>query len=155
MQASGMSSPHRPDVDLAANCACGAVAVTVRGRVRAMFLCSCEDCQRASGTGHAAAAMVDRRDVTVEGVTRSYTRPAASGAEFTRHFCPTCATPLFSATSRAQEILLLPVGLFGAQTDWFVPNQLIFSRSHRDWDSIAESLPRHQTYRDEGGTRHV
>lgn len=109
----------------------------------------------ATGAGHAAAAMVDRRDVMIEGVTRSFTRPAASGADFTRHFCPACGTPLFSATTRAQEFLLLPVGLFGAQTEWFVPNQMIFSRSHRDWDSIAEGLPWYQTYRDDRETRGV
>ncbi len=45
---------------------------------------------------------------------------------------------------------MLPVGLFGAETDWFAPNQLIFARSHRDWDAIAEELPQHETYRDPG-----
>jgi hypothetical protein len=96
--------------------------------------------------------MVDREAVTVVGATGSFTRPAASGADFTRHFCPTCATPLFAATSRAPHSLLLPIGLFGAESGWFVPNQLIFSRSHRDWDIVAADLPRHETYRDAGKT---
>ncbi|HEV7278318.1 MAG TPA: GFA family protein [Devosiaceae bacterium] len=144
-----MSSTRRPTIDISASCACGAVAVTVRGRAHAMFLCSCEDCQRATGAGHAAAAMVDRASVSVIGRTRSFSRPAASGADFTRHFCPTCGTPLFASTTRAPDRLLLPVGLFGPQSDWFVPGQLIFSRSHREWDTVAADLPRHATYRDE------
>ena len=45
---------------------------------------------------------------------------------------------------------MLPAGLFGADADWFAPNQLIFARSHRDWDVIAAELPQHATYRDEG-----
>lgn len=94
--------------------------------------------------------MVEKRSVTIEGETRSFTRPAASAADFTRHFCPACGTPLFAATTRAPESLLLPVGLFGAGTDWFIPSQLIFSRSHREWDVVAEGLPRHETYRDRG-----
>lgn len=143
-------SSSRPDIDLTASCACGAVSVSVRARVRAMFLCSCDDCQRATGTGHAAAAMVDRDSVSVTGETRGFTRPAASGADFTRHFCPACGTPLFAATTRAPSQLLLPVGLFGVQSDWFVPGQLIFSRSHHEWDIVAADLPRHATYRDEG-----
>ena len=44
----------------------------------------------------------------------------------------------------------LPVGLFGADTEWFVPNQLIFARSHRDWDLVSPDLPWHETYRDQG-----
>ena len=43
---------------------------------------------------------------------------------------------------------MLPVGLFGADAAWFVPNQLIFARSHREWDPIAADLPRHDTYRE-------
>lgn len=148
-------SSTRPDIDVSASCACGAVSVSVRGRVDAMFLCSCDDCQRATGTGHAAAAMVDRDAVSATGETRSFTRPAASGAAFTRYFCPTCGTPLFAATTRAPDRLLLPVGLFGAQSDWFVPSQMIFSRSHREWDTVAADLPRHAIYRDEGANESV
>ena len=44
----------------------------------------------------------------------------------------------------------MPVGFFGAGADWFVPSQLIFARSHRDWDLIPADLPQHATYR-EGG----
>ena len=47
---------------------------------------------------------------------------------------------------------MLPAGLFGVATDWYVPSQLIFARSHRDWDVIAAELPRHQTYRDNGAS---
>ena len=150
-----MTTSRHPDIDVAGSCACGAAALSVRGRVLAMFLCSCEECQRATGTGHAAVALVNRNAISVTGETRSFTRPAASGADLTRHFCPVCGTPLFATTTRAPERLLLPVGLFGAESDWFLPNQLIFSRSHREWDTIAADMPRHLTYRDEGTTASV
>jgi hypothetical protein len=46
---------------------------------------------------------------------------------------------------------MLPVGLFGAAAaDWYAPNQLIFARSHRDWDLVDAALPQHDTYRDAG-----
>jgi hypothetical protein len=48
-------------------------------------------------------------------------------------------------------MLMLPVGLFGGDAaEWYLPNQLIFARSHRDWDLVPAELPQHQTYRDEG-----
>ena len=43
---------------------------------------------------------------------------------------------------------LLPVGLFGPEAGWFVPNQLIFARSHHEWDALPDGIPRHATYRD-------
>lgn len=141
----------RPSVDLVASCACGAVTIAFKGRVRAMFMCSCEDCQKATGTGHSTVALVAAPDVTVTGPTKSFVRKAASGAIFTRYFCPECGTPLYGASSRAPEVMMLAVGFFSGQNDWYAPNQLIFARSHRDWDLVDEALPRHQTYRDPGG----
>jgi hypothetical protein len=144
-----MERKPRPVVDLSATCACGGVQVAIKGKIHAMFLCSCEDCQRATGSGHSSVAIADPDDVTITGEVRSFTRPANSGATFTRHFCPVCGTPIYGQSSRAPDAMMFPVGLFGAATDWFVPNQLIFARSHRDWDVLAEHLPRYRTYRDE------
>jgi len=145
-----MAQKSRPVVDLTASCSCGAVAVTIKGPVYAMFMCSREDCQKATGTGHSAAALCNPDDVTITGEVTTFTRPAASGATFTRSFCPTCGTGVGGKSSRATRAILLPVGLFGADASWFAPNQLIFARSHREWDLIAADLPRHTTYR-EGG----
>ena len=114
-----------------------------------MFMCACEDCQKASGTGHSTVALAAKSDVTITGETRDFERPANSGAMFTRTFCPICGTPICGRSSRAPQALMLPVGLFGKDTEWFAPNQLIFGRSHRDWDVLAEDIPRWQTYRDE------
>src|SRR5687768_9552970 len=81
-QRQAMGDRVRPIVDLKTTCACGAVSVEVHGRVYSMFLCSCEDCQKATGTGHSAIAIVDPGEVTVSGETRSFARQAASGATF-------------------------------------------------------------------------
>jgi hypothetical protein len=148
VQASRMES-KRPVVDLSARCACGRVEVTLKGRVLSMFLCSCEDCQKASGTGHAAVILARPPNVTIWGETRSFERPADSGAIMARSFCPQCGTPIVAHSSRAPDVLMLPVGLFGAAAaDWFRPNQMIFARSHRDWDDVAAELPRYATYWD-------
>jgi hypothetical protein len=137
----------RPLVDLTATCACGAVAVSVRGPVIAMLLCACEDCQKATGSGHASVATVRKESFALSGETRAFSLTADSGATTTRHFCPTCGTPLYAVSSRFKGAVLLPVGLFGRDTDWFAPTQMIFARSHRGWDSVPDGMPRHDTYR--------
>lgn len=146
-----MTDTDKPDVTDEARCACGGVSLAVKGRVLTMMMCSCEDCQKATGSGHAALALFRASDVTVTGETRSFTLPSNSGASLTRWFCPNCGTPLFGRTSRAETITIVPVGLFGRAAHWYRPSQLIFARSHHDWDVVDAALPRWQTYRDEQG----
>ena len=107
-----MDRKPRPLVDLTAQCACGSVSVRFVGKVLSMFMCSCEDCQRATGAGHSAIVLARPGDVTIAGGTRSFARPANSGATLTRHFCPQCGTPLYAQSSRAEGVLMLSVGLF-------------------------------------------
>lgn len=151
MQAFRMERAPRPVVDLAARCACGEIELKFAGKVLSMFLCSCEDCQKASGAGHSAIVLARPADVKVTGQTASFARPSASGATLTRAFCPRCGTSVLARSSRAADVVMLPVGLFGAEAaQWFQPSQLIFARSHRDWDLIDAGLPQHQTYREPG-----
>jgi len=139
----------RPEIHASAQCACGAVSVAAHGTVRSMFLCACEDCQRATGTGHAAVLMLRADDVDLSGPTRPHVATAQSGATMTRWTCATCGTPVAAQSSRATTLLNLPVGLFGAAAaGWFRPSQLLFARSLRAWDHVDPDLPRHATYRE-------
>ncbi len=125
--------------------------MAVNGPVLSMLLCSCLDCQRSSGAGHLCVAVVPADALIVHGETNSFVRPSASGAEFTRYFCPHCGSPLYGQSSRAPKLSMLPVGFFAGQNSWFVPGQLIFARSQAAWDLVADHIPKQQTYR-EGGT---
>ena len=149
VQASAMANPNRPVLDLMARCACGAVSVVLKGPIYSMLICACEDCQKATGTGHSTIAIANPADVIVTGETRGFERIAASGATFTRHFCPACGTPIYGRSSRSERSIMLPVGLFAGQNDWFAPTQMIFARTMRGWDVIADHLPRHNTYREQ------
>lgn len=142
-----MSSTKRPTIDVTARCACDRVQMSVRGSVVSMLMCSCLDCQRATGSGHASVALVPAEALAVAGDIKSFDRSSDSGATFTRYFCPECGTPLYGHSSRAPDIRMVAVGFFAGQNDWYEPNQLIFARSRQAWDLIADHLPQHQTYR--------
>lgn len=141
-----------PQLDLIATCDCGAVTLHAGGRAISMFQCACLNCQKVSGGGHSSAVLLPAEAVRVTGATKSVVRPADSGAKFTRHFCPECGTTLFAHSSRAPAFRIVPAGLFAGQNEWFAPNQLIFARSHQDWDRLAENLPHHQAYRPEASS---
>lgn len=113
-----------------------------------MFLCACQDCQRASGAGHAAALLMPTGAVGISGDTRRHEVTAASGATMRRWFCAQCGTPIAARSSRAEAVTSLPIGLFAGASTWFRPRHLLFARSLRAWDSVDPALPRHQTYPD-------
>lgn len=138
-----------PQLDLTATCDCGAVTLSVKAAAISMFQCSCLNCQKVSGSGHSSVTLVPADGIKVVGATKTFVRPAESGAKFTRHFCPECGTTLYGQSSRAPAFRILPAGLFAGQNDWFAPNQLIFARSHQEWDHIAEHIARHDAYRPE------
>jgi hypothetical protein len=146
-----MSKPDRFTINLRAPCACGSIEMAIDGPVLSMLMCSCLDCQRATGGGHSSIAIVPAQALSATGLVKAHARPSDSGAIFTRHFCPECGTPLFGYSSRAPHMRMFLVGFFAGENEWFTPNQLIFARSQQGWDFVADHLPRHQTYR-EGGT---
>lgn len=143
-----MNKLPKPTLDLTASCDCGAVELHAKGQPISMFQCACLNCQKATGSGHSSIVLFRLTDVNVAGTTKTFVRPADSGAVFTRHFCPDCATTIFAASSRAPDFAIVPAGLFAGQNDWYHPNQLIFARAHAEWDLIADHLPRHERYRE-------
>lgn len=144
-----MSTHDLPELDLVASCDCGAVTLAIKGRPVSMFQCACQNCQKASGSGHSSIVLLPLAATKVTGATKSFVRPADSGANFTRHFCPVCGTTVFAESSRAPAFRIVPVGLFAGQNDWYVPNQLIFARSQAGWDLIDDHIPHHSAYRPE------
>jgi len=147
MQLFAMTEKNKPILDQTGHCDCGANGVHVTSSPVSMFLCSCENCQRAGGAGHSAVVLFRTEHVRPRGALKSFSRPAASGATFTRHFCPECGTTLLAQSSRAPALRVLPIGVFAGDNHWFKPNQLIFARGHQDWDLVDDTLARYQTYR--------
>jgi hypothetical protein len=136
-----------PQIDQSSHCDCGAITLSVSGHAISMFQCSCRNCQTVSGGGHSSIMLLPSDAVHIVGATKSFARPADSGATFTRHFCPECGTTIAAESSRAPAFRIIPVGLFAGANDWYQPNQLIFSRIHPHWDFIDAEIPQHEAYR--------
>jgi hypothetical protein len=71
-------------------CLCGAVRYVVRGAMRPVIACHCEQCRRTSGH-HVAATSARRAAVEIEGAPVWY----ASSDRARRGFCGTCGSNLF------------------------------------------------------------
>ena len=78
----------------AARCACGNLMVTARGEPLEVYLCSCTDCQRGSGSAFSYAAIFPESAVSIAGERQAIQADASStafSARLVERLC--CSTP--------------------------------------------------------------
>jgi hypothetical protein len=147
MSASGIgatrSGPGRSTDMPTGRCLCGAVAYEVRGRLRDILICHCEECRR--WHGHLAACTAARRQDLVLTKQRGlrWVQSPQSDAGARRGFCGECGSSLFwdppgrETISIAAGTLDQPTGLRVA-AHWFVSQAADYAPVPDD------GLPRHE-----------
>ena len=122
-------------------CLCGAVAYEVRGPVRDVVLCHCEECRRWTGNAGAFAAARRAELVLLEQRGLRWAPSPASDRRARRGFCAECGSSLFwepaegATVSIAAGTLDPPTGLRVAGP-WY-------ARQAGDWYALPEDgLPR-------------
>ena len=91
-------------------CICKAVRYSVATPPLASRQCWCRDCQY-FGAGSSTVNMIfNTGDVTITGEIRNFVSLADSGNTMTRGFCPSCGTPVTSASSARPQFLILRGG---------------------------------------------
>jgi hypothetical protein len=117
-------------------CLCGAVRYQVRGPLRDVKACHCEQCRRTSGHFVAAtAARIDDLVLVEEGGLAWY----QSSAEARRGFCRACGSSLFWKHAAREEISIMagaldqPTGLRTAMH--------IFVDQVADYHGVPEGMP--------------
>lgn len=128
------------EVETAGQCLCGAVRYKIKGAPVRMALCHCKDCQRETGTGHAANAIFSEADVERSGETKSYAVTADSGNTLTRHFCPTCGSFLFAFNSGRPGMIVVTAGTMD-DSSWFAPQTIIYTKRRNKWDNTGTDIP--------------
>lgn len=121
-------------------CLCGKVSYTISAAPRVMSQCHCDDCRKATGTGHASNAFFKESDVQIKGETSHYVSVADSGSSITRYFCPVCGSPLFGTLSGLKNVLAVAVGTLN-DSSWFKPSAIVYNKRKPQWDFMDESIP--------------
>ena len=124
----------------AGQCLCGKVKFTISSEPQRMAQCHCNDCQKATGTGHVSIAFFKEDDVDIKGETRSYGSVTDSGSTITRYFCPTCGSRLFGINSSSENIIGVSVGTL-EDSSWFKPELIVYNKRKPNWDFMDESVP--------------
>ena len=124
-------------------CLCGAVRYEIRGKLRDVLICHCEECRR--WHGHVSASTAARREDLVLHEQRGlrWIQSPRSDAGARRGFCVECGSSLFwdapgrPTVSIAAGTLDEPTGLRIA-AHWFV------SQAGDYYELPQDGLPRHE-----------
>lgn len=118
-------------------CGCGQLSAQTRGEPIDVYLCSCTDCQRLSGSSYSYQAIFSAAAVTIAGERKTWRHHGEFGRWLDNVFCPNCGNTVICLGEVGPEIGIC-VGAF-AEAD-FPPPQRVYwaSRRHR-WLSLPEN----------------
>jgi hypothetical protein len=106
--------------------------------------CHCRDCQYASGGGFAVISMFNGDGVRFHGKATAWTVRGESGGKVTRHFCPTCGTPVWSDVEGGPGWVAVKAATFD-DPSWIKPGAQIWTDSEQPWANVpagVQSFPR-------------
>jgi len=126
---------------LLGGCLCGAVRYQIEGAPLFVRQCCCRDCQKATGTGHTTIIGLRKSQLSVIGVTKSYSNAGASGGSVSRHFCPICAGRLYTSGTLPGEVVLVQAGSLD-DPNQVQPSAVIYWKDAVSWDRFDERLPK-------------
>jgi hypothetical protein len=121
-------------------CLCGAVRYEVEGEPAFSGVCHCSDCQKATGSGHAAVLAVPQSAVKISGETKGFDVVGGSKHTLSRNFCPVCGSLIFAKPGAMPGMILLTAGTLDDPST-YKPQVAIFTRSRPDWAKLGGGLP--------------
>ena len=139
------SQAHDPPPDGAhtGRCLCGAVAYEVRGPLRDVLICHCQECRRWHGHFSASSAAAKEDLVLLERRGLRWVASPRSEAGARRGFCAECGSSLFwDAPGRAT--ISIAAGTLDAATGLRVVSHWYVSQAGDYYDVPDDGLPHHE-----------
>ena len=125
------------------HCLCGAVSYEVRGSLRDVLICHCEECRR--WHGHFSATTAARREdfVLTESRGLRWIDSPRSDAGARRGFCAECGSSLFWDPPRRQTVSIA-AGTLDGPTGLRVVSHWFVSQAGDYYDVPDDGLPHHE-----------
>lgn len=121
-------------------CICKAVRYSVSAPPVGSRQCWCRDCQYLGAGSSTVNVIFNASDVTITGELRAFVSLADSGNTMTRGFCPSCGTPVTSASSGRPHFLILRAGTLD-HPDIATPTMNIWTDSAPSWAHLDPDVP--------------
>ncbi len=126
------------------SCLCGNIRYELDAELGEFGYCHCRDCQKASGSAHAANAPVDRRDFRLMAGADSHKEFESSPGKF-RAFCSRCGSPIYAYLTPTPDVLRLRLGSLDTAFDR-QPRAHTWVCQKASWAPISDNLPQFQKW---------
>ncbi len=115
-----------------ASCSCGALTVSVEGEPFSVAICSCEECQRRTGSAFGYTGYWDDAGVKVEGESTAWSRISAVGRQLEYHFCRVCGSTVWWRAEFLPGKTGVALGNF-ADGSLFTPTVAVWDKRRHPW----------------------
>lgn len=129
------------DSKICGGCACGAIRYESKVDAKFSIICQCRQCQRITGSGHAASFAVPAESARVEGKITYYDQIADSGSTVSSGFCGTCGSPVLKKTTKVPQLLFFHAATLDDPST-FKPEMVVYESSKQPWDHVDPNIPR-------------
>ncbi len=126
------------------SCLCGNIRYELDAELGEFGFCHCRDCQKASGSAHAANAPVERRDFRLIAGADSLKEFESSPRKF-RAFCSRCGSPIYAYLTAVRDVLRLRLGSLDTPFDR-QPRAHTWVSQRAAWAPISDDLPQFQKW---------
>lgn len=122
-----------------ASCLCSAVTFSFPRSVGDFVYCHCRSCRKASGSAFGANISVPAAEIRLLSGEDNIGVFESSPGKL-RHFCKTCASPLFTKVGDNPEYLRVRLGSLDSGFDQ-LPSAHIFMDHKAKWDMSEHTMP--------------
>lgn len=122
-----------------AQCACGALRLTLNEAPQLTALCHCFACQRRTGAPFSANAFYPHECVEISGPSTEFIRTADSGRKVRMYFCPTCGSTVYWRADASPSVIGVAVGSL-SDPDFAPPAMSVFEQSKHGWVTLDERV---------------
>lgn len=126
---------------LSGGCACGAIRYEIKTAPEFSMICQCRQCQRISGSGHAAQFAVDAKSTTIQGDVKFYKVTSDDGNTVSSGFCGNCGSPVLKRSSGYPQYITFHAATLDDPSS-YEPQMVVYSQFKQPWDHVDPSLPR-------------
>ena len=129
---------------LTGGCLCGAVRYTIGVPVSELRACHCKNCRKSSGAQGTVNVVVPSAQFKItQGTTKKYDDSAtASGRTLSRHFCPTCGSPIYSHRNPDPGFVVVRAGSLDDSSGMKIKTH-IWTDTAMPWAYIDPATERH------------
>ena len=111
-------------------CLCGHIRYEYAGEVGPANYCHCEDCRRVTGSAFNIGVRFEKAEFHLaSGFLKGFTKRGDSGQELTRHFCPECGSPIYTASPKHPDYVYVKAGS--------LDDSSIVKPAHENWVTSA------------------